>query len=59
MAASDLYAQLKEFDEQYILFPAFVAAKDAIESNLRLFRESGVAKHMLVSGEAGTGKTSL
>lgn len=56
---ADLYARLKKFDEQYIPFPPFVAAKNAIETNLKIFRETGLAKHMLVIGEAGTGKSSL
>ena len=59
MAIADIYTRLKAFDEQYILFPPFVAAKDAIEANLQMFRETGVATHMLVTGEAGTGKSSL
>lgn len=59
MAATDALNQLKQFEEQYIPFPTFVAAKDAIESSLNLFRETGLAKHMLVLGEAGTGKSSL
>ena len=59
MAHPDLYAQLREFDEQYIPFPPFVAAKNAIEANLKMFRETGIAKHMLVTGEAGTGKSTL
>ncbi len=59
MAAADMYQRLRDFDEQYIPFPTFVAAVGAIESNLRMFRESGVARHMLVIGEPGTGKTSL
>lgn len=56
---ADAAAQLRQFDERYIPFPTFVAAKDAIESNLQLFRESGLATHMLILGEAGTGKSSL
>lgn len=59
MGTGDLYARLRAFDEQYIPFPPFVAAKNAIETNLQMFRETGVATHMLVTGEAGTGKSSL
>ncbi|MGN6526950.1 MAG: TniB family NTP-binding protein [Burkholderiaceae bacterium] len=50
---------LQIFEEQYIPFPPFVAAKDAIEANLALFRETGLASHLLVLGESGTGKSSL
>ncbi|QCB47670.1 TniB family NTP-binding protein [Hydrogenophaga sp. PAMC20947] len=59
MATAEIYTQLKAFDEQYIPFPPFVAAMTAIEANLQMFRETGVATHMLVTGEAGTGKSSL
>lgn len=59
MISADVYARLKNFDEQYIPFPPFVAAMTAIEANLQMFRETGVATHMLVTGEAGTGKSSL
>lgn len=59
MTKPDLYAPLRGFEEQYIPFPPFVAAKNAIETNLRIFRETGIAKHVLVTGEAGTGKSSL
>lgn len=59
MAAADMYQRLRAFDEQYIPFPTFVAAASDIESNLKLFRETGIARHMLVTGEPGTGKTSL
>lgn len=59
MATADVYARLKNFDEQYIPFPPFVAAMTAIEANLQMYREAGVATHMLVTGEAGTGKSSL
>lgn len=59
MECSDMYAQLKSFDAQYIPFPPFVATKNAIEANLRIFRETGIARHVLVTGEAGTGKSSL
>lgn len=59
MKTTDAYARLKTFDQQYIPFPPFVAAKNAIKANLQMFRETGVASHMLVTGEAGTGKSSL
>jgi hypothetical protein len=56
---TDAALQLRRFEDQYLPFPTFVAAKDAIEANMRLYRESGLARHMLVLGEAGTGKSSL
>ena len=59
MKLTEAAARLRRFEEQYIPFPPFVAAKDTIEANLFLFRESGLARHMLVLGEAGTGKSSL
>lgn len=59
MSAKDLYEAMRRFDEEYIPFPPFVAAATAIESNLGLFREVGLAQHLLVLGESGTGKSSL
>lgn len=55
----DLYEQLRNFEAAYIPFPTFVVAKEAIEANLKLYRETGIAKHMMVLGESGTGKSSL
>lgn len=59
MKLSEAAERLSRFEEQYIPFPPFVAAKNAIEANLHLYRASGLARHMLVLGEAGSGKTSL
>ena len=59
MSATPTLSALQLFEEQYIPFPPFVAAKDAIEANLALFRETGLASHLLVLGESGTGKSSL
>ncbi|MTD33059.1 AAA family ATPase [Paludibacterium sp. dN 18-1] len=59
MNLREVAAQLQRFDEDYIPFPPFVAALDAIESHLTLFRESGLVQNLLVLGESGTGKSSL
>ncbi|WP_313301364.1 TniB family NTP-binding protein [Diaphorobacter sp.] len=56
---TDAMCQLKEFDDQYLPFPTFVTAKQAIDEALTIYRETGVARHMLVLGEAGTGKSTL
>jgi hypothetical protein len=50
---------VKRLQEVYLMFPAFQAAFDQIESNLKLFRATGFAQHLLVLGESGTGKTTL
>lgn len=50
---------LRRFDNQFIPFPSFVEAKDLIEENLFLFRETGVARNLVIYGEAGTGKSTL
>ncbi len=55
----DYMDELRRFDEQYLPFPTFMTAKEAIDSNLLLYRQTGLAKHMLVLGEAGTGKSTL
>jgi hypothetical protein len=59
MRTNDAAEVLACFENQYLPFPPFVAAKEAIEAELQLFRQTGLARHMLVLGEAGTGKTSL
>lgn len=53
------FEALQRFDSEYIPFPPFVTAKDAVEANLRLFRETGLPSHLLVLGESGVGKSSL
>lgn len=59
MKTADIAKHLRQFESQYIPFPTFVAAKNAIEGNLLLYRQSGLARHMLVLGSSGTGKSSL
>ncbi|WP_415879493.1 TniB family NTP-binding protein [Methylomonas sp. TEB] len=59
MTGKQNFTELRRFDEEYIPFPPFVAAIEAIKANLTLFRETGIAQHLLVLGESGTGKTSL
>ena len=59
MSGASSLGGLQRFEEQYIPFPPFVAAKDAIEANMVLFRETGLPAHLLVLGESGTGKSSL
>ena len=57
--SADIFSALARFDSEYIPFPPFIAAKDAIEENLQLFRETGLARHLLVLGDSGAGKSSL
>lgn len=59
MEISEIARKLQYFEEQYIPFPTFVAAKNEIERHLKMFREAGLARNMLILGEAGTGKSSL
>lgn len=59
MTHRDIYNALQRFDEEYIPFPPFVAATQSIETNLAIYRETGLAQHLLVLGESGTGKSSL
>jgi hypothetical protein len=53
------YAALARFEEENIPFPPFSSALNAIEEHLVLFRRTGIAKHLLVLGESGTGKSTL
>jgi len=59
MNINQIYNELRRFDEEYIPFPPFVAAANAVEASLALYRETGLAQHLLVLGESGTGKSSL
>jgi hypothetical protein len=59
MTAKAVFDALQRFDEEYIPFPSFSMAIDAVKANLALFRETGIAQHLLVLGESGTGKSSL
>lgn len=59
MSTHESYRRLRSFDELYIPFPQFLTAKNTIETCLNDFRETGITNHMLVTGEAGSGKTSL
>lgn len=59
MKSKDVYGALQRFDEEYIPFPPFVAAVNAVEANIALYRETGLAQHLLVLGDSGTGKSSL
>lgn len=59
MNFKEIFDELQRFDEEYIPFPPFVVAVDAVKTNLALFRETGIAQHLLVLGESGAGKSSL
>lgn len=59
MNFKEIFDALQRFDEEYIPFPPFVVAVDAVKTNLVLFRETGIAQHLLVLGESGAGKSSL
>lgn len=59
MNLKEIYGALQRFDEEYIPFPTFVVAANAIEASIALHRETGLAQHLLVLGESGTGKSSL
>lgn len=54
-----IHSVLERFNDDLLQFPAYVAAFNDIESLLRLYREAGIAQHLLVLGESGTGKTTL
>lgn len=54
-----VYEAIKELQEANLVFPAFETAFDQIKDNLKLFRQTGAAQHLLVMGESGTGKSTL
>ena len=57
--SSAIHVAVARFEDEYLPFPPFIVAKDAIEGNLSLFRETGLARHILVLGESGAGKSTL
>lgn len=59
MNQKEIFALLKEFDDEYIPFSPFISSFNAIEENLTLYREAGLVQHLLILGESGTGKSSL
>lgn len=59
MNTKEISMALKRFDEEYIPFPPFVVAANSVEANIALYRQTGLAQHLLVLGESGTGKSSL
>jgi DNA transposition AAA+ family ATPase len=54
-----IYTILERFNEDLLQFPSYVAAFNDIEALLKLYRGAGLAQHLLVLGETGTGKTTL
>lgn len=56
---SAIHTILERFNEDLLQFPSYVAAFNDIEALLQLYRGSGLAQHLLVLGETGTGKTTL
>lgn len=54
-----LHQILEAFNQEHLLFPPYIAAFQEIDGLLGFYRETGVAQHLLVLGESGTGKTTL
>jgi DNA transposition AAA+ family ATPase len=59
MNSAKLYQDLRRFSDEYIEFEAFKLAAGAIRANLEMFREVGMAQHLVILGESGTGKSTL
>ena len=55
MNAPDLFHSVKLLQEEYIPFPPFDAAIKAINQNISRYRKTGIADHILVTGESGSG----
>lgn len=55
----DEYAVLSQFSQEHLSFPPFVAAFEEVERSLRLHRAGAMTQHLLITGESGTGKTTL
>lgn len=50
---------LRRFEEDHLSFPPFGVAVRAVECQLQLYRDSGIAQNLLILGESGTGKSTL
>jgi len=59
METIEIYNELLKFDEVYIPFPIFDEANNAVIDNLNLYRQTGIANNLIITGESGTGKSSL
>jgi hypothetical protein len=59
MIDKDIYLALEKFNAEYIQFEVFQKAFIAVEDNLTLYRQTGIAENLLVLAESGCGKTSL
>lgn len=55
----DEFAVLSQFSQEHLSFPPFVAAFEEIERSIRLYRAGAMTQHLLITGESGTGKTTL
>ncbi|HRH71457.1 MAG TPA: TniB family NTP-binding protein [Zoogloea sp.] len=53
------FEALRVLTSEYLQFPPFVAAFNEIERLVQLYRQTGIAQHLLVTGESGCGKTTL
>lgn len=56
---NDLFQSISELDEIYQDYPAFSAAKTQINRAMQLYLKTGIAEHLLITGESGTGKSTL
>lgn len=54
-----LHTLLADFHREQIMFPPYVAAFEEILRLMSQHRQTGLAEHLLILGESGTGKTSL
>jgi hypothetical protein len=55
----DSYSAIARFKNEYLSFPPFARAMEEVDSLLQLYRQTGIAKNLLIQGESGTGKTTL
>ncbi|WP_287879387.1 TniB family NTP-binding protein [Aquitalea sp.] len=55
----DEFSALTQFSQEYLSFPPFLAAFEEIERSIQLYRAGAITQHLLVTGESGTGKTTL
>lgn len=59
MDRDQFYRSLLDFDGEYVSFGAFAHILQRMEHVLQMYRQTGIAKNLVVIGESGCGKTSL
>lgn len=53
------FMALSQFSQEHLNFPPFMSAFEEVERALQLYRSGAMIQNLLITGESGTGKTTL